>query len=188
MNWYAVQTRSRHEKVVRDELTRRRVQHYLPTIFESHRSTCRHTITTERPLFPGYIFARINPVERMRVLGALGVVSILGFAGKLEPIPESQIADVRQLVQSGVPYAPVAASEYRVGQRVRAIHGPLEGIEGSLARIKSHQRLVVTVDILGRGAAVEIDLADLEPVKPRRQRVAGGTIATTVERSSRVVL
>lgn len=161
-------------------MERRLVEHYLPTFFEAHRSKCRHKTTVERILFPGYIFAHIDPMERLRVLGVNGVVSILGFSGRMEAIPDSQISGVRALVDSGLPCAHASVEDLHAGDPVRVVFGPLAGVEGRLTRVKAHHRLVISVELLGRGVSTEVEIEDVEPIRrPSKERFMGGVITTT---------
>jgi transcription antitermination factor NusG len=113
------------------------------------------------PLFPGYCFARFNSVERLPILKCNGVVSIISFEGEPAPIPEHEIAGIRQLVESDLAYDPCPL--IREGMMVEVTHGPLKGVVGRLVRKSDKARLVLSVDLIGQAVSVEVDAADVRP-------------------------
>lgn len=161
--WYAVQTRSRFEKMVRAELEFKSVEHYLPTFKEVHQWKDRKKVV-ELPLFSGYVFARIPPEDaaRVQVLRTNGVVRILGNSGEMEPIPDWEIDSIRRALDSGNQFFPHPF--VREGAWVRVKRGALAGVEGRLVRFKSQTRLVLSVELLSRAVATEVDTWDVEPV------------------------
>jgi len=165
--WYAVQTRSRFEKVVASEFTTRGLENYLPALEELHQWKDRKKLV-EQPVFPGYVFARFydDSVSRLRVLRSHGVVRILGCGESIEPVPDWELDSIRRLLQTN---AFCFAHPYmREGAWVRVRRGPLRDVEGRLVRIKSRARLVLSVDLLSQSVATEIDARDVEVVRPRR--------------------
>lgn len=158
--WYAVQTRSRFEKVVASELSAKDIETYLPMSRELHQWKDRKK-AVDVPLFPGYVFARIAdiPFERLRVLQTNGVASILGDGAGITPVPDTEIDAVKRLVQSRI-YFPCPF--VREGMRVRVDRGPLCGAEGFVVRTKNSTRLVISIQLLARSIAAEVDLADLK--------------------------
>ncbi len=163
-NWYAVHTRSRHEKKVETELKGKRVDVLLP-LYETLSKRRDRKKTIELPLFSGYLFVRIAP-DRDRILEVLkvnGVVRILGKTPtELYPVPESQIEAVQKLVQSdllisGHPYI-------KEGSHVRVKAGPLQGVEGILLERRGRHRLIISVDMLQQSVATEISVNEVEPV------------------------
>jgi len=160
--WYAVQTRSRFEKVVRTELDIRGIEHYLPTFEDLHQWKDRKKLV-ELPLFSGYIFARFEDSEsaRLQVLRANGVVRILGGGVVIEPVPDREIESVRTLLRSGNGY--FAHPFVREGAWVRVRSGALAGLEGRLVRVKNRTRLVLSVELLSQSVATEIDARDVQP-------------------------
>ena len=160
--WYAVQTRSRFEKVVRTELGIRGIEHYLPTFEDLHQWKDRKKVV-EVPLFSGYIFARLEDSEsaRLPVLRTNGVVRILGTGAAMEPVPDWEIDSVRTLLQSG--NGCFAHPFVREGAWVRVRNGALAGLEGRLVRMKNRTRLVVSVELLSQSVATEIDVRDVQP-------------------------
>ena len=114
------------------------------------------------PLFPGYVFARFVPDERIGILKVDGVVQIISNNGMLSPIPEEEIDSIRTLVESELAYDPVPL--IKEGDMVRVAHGPLKGVVGRLITKKgAHARLVLSVDLIGQAVSVEVDAADVKP-------------------------
>lgn len=161
-NWYAIWTRSRHEKIVRDQLNKTHVAAdvFLPTIGKWSRWKDRKK-KIDWPLFPGYVFARFVPDERIGILKIDGVVQIISNNGMLSPIPEEEIESVRTLVESELAYDPVPL--IKEGDMVRVAYGPLKGVVGRLVRKGAHARLVLSVDLIGQAVSVEVDAADVKP-------------------------
>ena len=158
--WYAIWTRSRHEQVVREQLERKGLDAFLPTITKWSRWKDRKK-QIEWPLFPGYCFVRFNPAERLPVLKCTGVVNIVSFNGEIAPIPEHEIEGIRRLVQSDLQFDPCPL--IREGMMVEVTHGPLKGVVGRLVRKGAHARLVLSVDLIGQAVSVEVDAADVKP-------------------------
>ncbi len=156
--WFAVWTRSRHEQVVREQLERKQVEAFLPTV-----TRWRHWKDRKKqvdwPLFPGYCFARFDPQHRLSILKCIGVVSIISFDGEPAAIPEHEIDGIRQLVESDLAYDPCPL--IREGQMVEVMHGPLKGVVGRLIRKGAHARLVLSVDLIGQAVSVEVDAGDV---------------------------
>jgi transcriptional antiterminator NusG len=157
--WYAVWTRSRHEQVVREQLERKGLEAFLPTVTKWSRWKDRKK-KIDWPLFPGYCFARFNARERLPVLKCSGVVSIIGFDGEIVPIPEHEIESIRRLVESDLQFDPCPL--IREGMMVEVTHGPLKGVVGRLMRKGAHARLVLSVDLIGQAVSVEVDAADVK--------------------------
>jgi transcription antitermination factor NusG len=105
LQWYAIWTRSRHEKVVREQLERKAIEVFLPTIAKWSRWKDRKK-QIEWPLFPGYCFARFDAQQRLPVLTCDGVVQIVGVDGVPSPIPPIEVEGIRQLVESELSYDP----------------------------------------------------------------------------------
>ena len=158
--WYAVWTRSRHEQVVREQLERKGLEAFLPTVTRWSRWKDRKK-QIDWPLFPGYCFARFAPAQRLPVLTCSGVVSIISFDGDIVPIPEYEIEGIRRLVGSDLQYDPCPL--IREGAMVEVTHGPLKGVVGRLMRKGAHARLVLSVDLIGQAVSVEVDAADVRP-------------------------
>ncbi len=156
--WFAVWTRSRHEQTVREQLERKGIEAFLPTITRWSRWKDRKK-KIDWPLFPGYCFARFDPTVRLPILKCPGVVSIVSFDGEPAPIPTHEIEGIRQLVESDLQYDPCPL--IREGMMVEVVHGPLKGVVGRLVRKGAHARLVLSVDLIGQAVWVEVDAADV---------------------------
>ena len=156
--WFAVWTRSRHEQVVREQLDRKRVEAFLPTITRWSRWKDRKK-KIDWPLFPGYCFAKFDPEDALSILKCTGVVNIISFNGEVAPIPEQEITGIRRLVESDLQYDPCPL--IREGMMVEVVHGPLKGVFGRLVRKGAHARLVLSVDLIGQAVSVEVDAADV---------------------------
>jgi transcription antitermination factor NusG len=159
-HWYAVWTRSRHEQVVADELIRRTIEVFLPTITRWSRWKDRKK-SIRWPLFPGYCFARFVADDSLTVLKCAGVASIVSFDGAPAPIPPHEIDSIQRLVASELKFDPCPL--LRTGAMVEVRHGALKGVVGRLVRKGSHARLVLSVDLIGRAVSVEVDAADVRP-------------------------
>lgn len=157
--WFAIWTRSRHEQVVRQELERKRVETFLPTITRWSRWKDRKK-KIDWPLFPGYCFARFNPSDTLPILKCTGVVNIVSVEGRPAPIPEYELESIRLLIGSELQFDPCPL--IREGMMVEVMHGPLRGVVGRLVRKDTHRaRLVLSVDLIGQAVSVEVDAADV---------------------------
>jgi transcriptional antiterminator NusG len=161
--WFALQTRARHEKVVAEQLCEKAVTNFLPLVKTVHRWSDRQK-TVELPLFSGYVFARIAPRndERVRVLRAYGALSFVGARGQGIPIPDAQIHAVRTVVEERVPYS--VFPFLKIGQRVRVRSGALSGVEGTLVSRSGARALIVSLDAINQSLSVRIEGYDVEPV------------------------
>ena len=160
--WYAVRTRSRAEKVVREHLQRRGVETFLAVASKVSRWKDRQK-RIEWPLFPGYCFARFAVSDKLNVVQAPGVVEIIGSAaGRPEAIPDEEIFALQRVVKSGCPYDPHPA--LKEGMVVEIIRGPLIGVRGTLLRKDNRSRIIVAVNLICQGAAVEIQAEDIAAV------------------------
>jgi transcription termination/antitermination protein NusG len=160
--WFAIWTRSRHEKRVRDQLAQKSdVDVFLPTIGKWSRWKDRKK-KIDWPLFPGYVFARFIADERVGVLKVDGVVQIISNNGMLSAIPDEEIDSIRTLVESELAYDPVPL--IKEGDMVKVTSGPLKGVVGRLVTKKGvSARLVLSVDLIGQAVSVEVDAADVKP-------------------------
>jgi transcription antitermination factor NusG len=130
--------------------------------YKSERQWSDRKKTVERFLFPGYVFCRLNPDDRLPVLMMPGVVNVVGFGSQPAPIPDQEIEHVRTMVGSGLLVTPWPFLS--VGQTVVLERGPLAGVEGILQQIKKTFRLVVSVHMLQRSVSTEVDRAWVRPV------------------------
>lgn len=159
--WYAVQTRSRHEKKAAAELRDKGIPCFLPLTTQLHRWSDRDK-EVEVPLFPGYVFVNTLTVPEIRVsiLRTFGIASFVGNHGKGTPIPDKQIEAVQAIVNQRVP---IAAHPYlSMNQKVRIRGGSLDGVEGVLVGMNSDLSLVVSVDLIQRAVAIRVSGYEVE--------------------------
>lgn len=163
MNWYAIRTRSRHEKLVARQLEGQGIMHFLPVVSQMRRWSDRKKLV-ELPLFPGYAFVHMvsSPEERIRVLQTHGVVSFVGTHGQGISIPDGQIDAIKALVSSKLPFT--SHRFLKIGQRVRVRGGALDGVEGILISQDGNRNLVISVEPIQRSLSIRIEGYDVEPV------------------------
>ncbi len=162
--WFAVRVRSNHEHTVSLHFKDRGLEDFLPSYKSESQWSDRKKII-EKALFPGYVFCRFNPNNRLPVLSVPGVVGIVGFGALLAPIEEAEMERVRAIVRSGLAVLPWPY--LKEGDTVVIEKGPLEGLEGILQRVKGKLRIVVSLTLLQRSVSAEIDRAWVRPVTPR---------------------
>ena len=167
-NWFAAYTNSHHEKRVAGQFGERQIKSFLPLYSARHRWRNRCEMNLELPLFPNYVFVRIHPRDRVRVLEVPGVLSLVGFGRNLAPLPDSEIEALR----AGLGQRKIEPHPYLViGERVRIKAGPLAGMEGVLVRKKNNFRVVLALDVIMQCVPVEVDSDDLEPAVKHAGRV-----------------
>jgi transcription antitermination factor NusG len=159
--WFALRVRSNHERVAATHLRGKGYEEFAPS-YKSERQWSDRRKTTEQFLFPGYVFCRLNPGDRLPVLTIPGVVSLVGFGQGPSPIPDDEIEYVRKMVASGLLVTPWPF--LKVGQSVLIEQGPLAGVQGILLEVKGTWRLVVSIHLLQRSVAAQVDRAWVRPV------------------------
>lgn len=159
--WYALRTRSRHEKVVRDQLDKQGIEPLLPIVKRLSQWKDRKK-EIEVPLFSGYCFVRFGQSEKLPVQKVSGVVEIVGSGSRPEPIPDDEIQALKTLMSSVLPYDP--HPYLHEGMAVEVVRGPLQGVRGVLLRKDKRHRLLVGIKLIQQAAAVEIDVGDVTPV------------------------
>lgn len=157
-SWYALYTCANHEKQVALQLDVRAVEHFLP-VYSSVRRWKDRRVTLELPLFPGYVFTRLALRDRLRVLEIPSVVRLVGFNGQPVALPNEEIEILRSGLRENLRAEPHPF--LTVGRRVRITGGPFAGLEGVLKRKKSSLRVVVTLELIQRSVAVDVDAADV---------------------------
>jgi transcriptional antiterminator NusG len=158
--WYAVRTKSRHEKVVRDCLAARGFQPLLPLMMKWSQWSDRRKLV-HHPLFPGYCFVQLSYDARRAVLEVPGVVCIVG-SGRDETLSADEIQALQCLMRSGLESEP--HPYLTEGTAVEVIRGPLSGLRGCLIRKKNSIRLVIVVTLLKKAVSVELDSLQVMPV------------------------
>ena len=161
IRWYAVYVRSRHEKVVETTLKGKGYSAFSP-IYRTCRKRSDRTTQIDVPLFPGYVFCQFDSTRRLPILTTPGVVFVVSAGETPQPVANSEIESLQTIAASGRPVQPWPF--LKEGQRVRIHAGPLSGALGALLRTKNDARLVVSVTLLQRSVAVEIDQDLVSPV------------------------
>ena len=161
LRWYAAYTCAKHEKRVAEQFTQRALENFLPQ-YESVRRWKDRRVKLQLPLFPGYVFVRLALRDRLRVLETPSVVRLVGFNGHPIALPDKEMEALRACVEARLAAEPHAY--LTVGRRVRIKTGPLAELEGVLIRKKNTFRVVLSLDLIARSAAVEVDAADVERI------------------------
>ena len=170
MPWFALRVKSNFEKLTSQILQQKGYHAFLPTYHIRNRWSDRMKVV-ERALFPGYLFCRFDQGDRLPILVTPGVVSVVGLGKTPVPVPEAEIQAVEGIIRSGLPATPWPF--LRVGQRLVMERGPLRGIEGILQEVKSQFRFVVSVNLLQRSVAAEVESDWVRPVGSRPAIHAG---------------
>lgn len=158
--WFAVHTRSRHEKSASELLRRKDIETFLP-LYHSTRRWQNGDHEVHLPLFPGYTFVRMALRDRLDVLKVPGVVGLVGIRRTAVPLDDPEIEGLRLALAAGVNVAP--HPYLIVGRRVRITAGPLNGHEGILVRRRGALRVVLSIDLIQRSVLVDLDASELEP-------------------------
>lgn len=171
-HWHALHTRYQHEKAVVQALSSKGHNVFLP-LYGATRLWRRRPMQLQLPLFPGYLFIQGGIDRQLQILSTPGIISIVKSGGLPAIVPPEQIAAVRRIVENSTRVEPHAFLQ--CGDRVMVTSGSLQGVEGILVRAKGAFRLVVSMELLGRSAAVEIDVScvqrtcqPLPATRPRR--------------------
>jgi transcription antitermination factor NusG len=159
--WYAAYTSANHEKRVTEQLAVRSVDHFLP-LYQSVRRWKDRRVKLQMPLFPGYVFVHLALRDRLQVLQVPGVAKLVGFNGTPAALPDEQIKVLKAGLAGGIRAEP--HPYLTAGRRVRVKLGPLAGMEGILVRRKNAARFVISLDLISRSVAVEVEVEDLEPI------------------------
>jgi len=159
--WCAIYTRHQHEKTIAQSLSTKGLEVFLP-LYNATRRWKDRTVHLSLPLFPCYLFLRGMQERKLEVVTTPGIISILSINGETAVVPENEIESIRKAIEWGNRVEPHPF--LRRGDKVRVISGPLQGLEGILVRKKNLYRLVLSVEILKRSAAVEVDVSAVERV------------------------
>ena len=160
--WYAVRVRSNFETEVSLMLRGHGYEEFLPTCKKKTRDESK---SFDSPLFPGYLFCRLDITKRLPVLKMPGVVSFIGLGKVPVPVSTEEIDSVRAMARSKLAMSPWPYLE--VGQKVLIGQGPLAGIEAILLENKGVYRVVVSIDLLRRSVIAEINASWITPVTSR---------------------
>ena len=166
--WFALRVKSRCEKVVSTIARNKGFEEFLP-LYQRRQRWSDRVKAVEFPLFPGYVFCRLNPQYRLPLLTIPGVLHFVGIGKVPVPIDDAEILAIQSAVASGLSTEPWPFLE--VGQRVRLEDGPLVGLEGFLIEVRKRYRVVVSVTLLKRSVAVEIDREWVAPLDASGRRM-----------------
>src|ERR1700722_6911714 len=162
-HWFAAYTCSSQEKRVAQHLSVRRIEYFLPVHRKISRWRNGSRVLIERPLFPGYVFVKIDSRDKVRVLELPGVHSIVGSGRQPIPLPYEEIEALRHGMHllNAEPHPLL-----KFGEKVLIRKGPLQGMTGIVVRQKNSTRVILTVDLIMKSISVEVDGQDLESVGP----------------------
>jgi transcription antitermination factor NusG len=164
-SWFALWVKSNREKIVAEAATRKGYENFLP-LYRSRRRWSDRYRDIDLPLFPGYVFCRLDVRKRLPLLTIPSVVQIVGIGKVPIPVDDDEIAAIRTLVWSGLSLQPWPLLE--AGHRVRIAEGPLRNVEGIVIEIKGSYRLIVSITLLQRSVAVAINRSWVRPMEPQR--------------------
>jgi transcription antitermination factor NusG len=174
--WYALRVRSHYENTVVSHLRARGFEAFLP-LYQCRRRWSDRFKDFEQPLFPGYVFSRFNPLNRLPVLSIPGVVNPVAIGRTPVPVDDAELTAIQIAVRTGLRSSPWPFLQ--VGQRVRIEQGPLCGIEGILVAIRGRERLVLSVSLLQRSIAVQMEADWVRPLRtdnaPVTETVSSGS-------------
>jgi transcription antitermination factor NusG len=160
-NWYAVYTVPQHEKSALKQLDMREIETFLPTYEAVRVWKNRQRMKLTLPLFPAYLFVRINSRERTKVLQSPGVLQIVGNSRAGIALPDSEVEFLR------TDFCRQRVEQYRelvVGEKVRIKSGVMRGLQGTLVRKSNNLRFVLTLELINQHAAIQVDAEELEPI------------------------
>jgi transcription antitermination factor NusG len=161
LQWYAVEVRSRKEQLVASVLTQKDHECFLP-LYQSRKVWSDRIKTSAVPLFAGYVFSRFDATHRLPILITPCVRSIVGTDNGPTPIDDSELEAIRIATQNGLSLEP--CDHLQDGDRVVVTKGLLTGIEGSFVRYRGSDRLILSVSLIHRSVAIEIDRAYIQPL------------------------
>jgi transcription antitermination factor NusG len=168
--WYAVYTMSRHEKRVAAHCERMAIEHFLPLYTWRRSWKNRTTIDLQMPLFPNYIFVQLSPDDHGPLMRLPGVLSTVGNAAGPVAIEDSEMEMLQRVIECKAiephPYI-------TTGDKVRVKAGPLEGIVGVVLRKANGFRFIVTLDLIGKSVALDIERSALELIAPTNACLSG---------------
>jgi transcription antitermination factor NusG len=161
--WFAVYTKSHHEKSIARQLLHKGIDNYLPLYKAEHTWTNRRRVTLDLPLFPNYLFVHILQSERSRVLSTDGVLMFVDRGDVMTPVPDAEIERLRAELhlRASEPHSDTA-----IGQKGRIVAGPLAGMEGIVLRQKGDLRLILTVPLINKLVAVEVNADEVMTCGP----------------------
>lgn len=171
-HWYAAYTSANHEKKSAVEISRRGVESFLP-VYRAVRRWSDRRVELDMPLFPGYVFVRLALQDRLCVLQVPGVAKLVGFGSQPTAIPDDQINILRSGLSQRLHAQP--HPYLTAGRRVRVSSGPFQGLEGIIVRRNNRNRLVISLELIQRSVAVEVNGSELELATPASVRTVSAS-------------
>ena len=166
--WIAVYTKSRHEQIVVNELSKKDIESFCP-MFKERRQWSDRKKWVHFPLFRSYVFARIHLKENIFVLQTIGVNKIVKFQNKISIIPDQVINDIKNIVDGG--YKIQQVDYFIKGDEVSVISGPLKGVNGIIQDLKGDSRLIMKVEAIRQAFSIEISSEQLKLKKKNVSKV-----------------
>jgi transcription antitermination factor NusG len=161
LHWFALQTKTQYERIAAEALRGKGYEEFVP-LFRRRALFSGRIREVDEPMFPGYVFSRFDAEYRLPILTTPYVRSVVGIGKAPLPVEDHEIESLQSVMRSGLPARPWPF--LKVGQWVRIGQGSLDGVEGLLLEVRDHYRIVVSIGLLQRSVAVEIDEAWLKPV------------------------
>ncbi len=162
LEWFAIRVRSRYETHVAADLRRKGYDEFLP-MYDCVRRWSDREKALQQPLFAGYMFCRFCVRERLPILKTTNVITIAGSGKTPIAVGDDEIDALKAVIRSGLPAMPWG--HVTVGSKVSIVGGPLAGLDGIALDIKKKFRLIVSVSLLQRAVAVEIERSWARPIK-----------------------
>jgi transcription antitermination factor NusG len=177
-SWFALHVKRRNEKVIADILGNKGFEHFVP-LYERQSSWRGRPVVLQCALFPGYVFCRFNPFERqVPIMTTPGVLRIVGYGNRPAAIDHEEIEALQTVTRAGLAAEPFPY--LTCGTRVRIQRGVLEGVEGLLLSVKNQDRLLLSITLLQRSIALEIERSCVIPLEPAAVRQELGSPHETV--------
>lgn len=170
LSWFALNTRFRYEDYVAKQLTVKGYETLLP-VYRSRRRWSDRIKNVELPLFPGYLFCRFDANDRLPILTTPGMIQVVGFGKTPVPVEDAEIVSIQRAINSDLAREPWPY--LHIGEKVRVECGALQGVEGILLSVKGGHRLVLSVTLLQRSVAVEVNSAWVAPVSQQNSSLKG---------------
>lgn len=164
VSWFALNTRFRYEDYVAKQLSAKGYEILLP-IYRSRRRWSDRMKNVELPLFPGYLFCRFDANDRLPILTTPGMIQVVGFGRTPVPVEDAEISAIQRAISSDLTREPWPYLQ--IGERVRVERGAMQGVEGILLSVKGGHRLVLSITLLQRSVAVEVNSSWVAPVSER---------------------
>ena len=165
LQWIAVRSKPRAEKVALDQLTKKGIDAYLPLVKERRKWSDRKK-WVELPLFSSYLFVKVELKNSIYVLQTHGVSSIVKFNGTIATVQEAVVNSIRWALEGGYELEPT--EYFTLGQEVEVIEGPMKGTKGIVGEVKGKGRLILKVDALQQAVALHIDTKFLQSAEKKR--------------------